>query len=358
MAYGMVAYNSNDRTVTVSYRDLGHSGSSYAQFSITIGGRTFYSRNYPSENPRNEANLIYNIESIPNGLYDVELHAKTDKWYPIYDVRFADGGNQLRVYGGGSQPQVHPMTNIELLEIISAEEDLVKIKIRINGYGDLALLSVTKGWNLYDGSRGPYVYINELNFEENEITDGTWEGNVTFYPDKTDLSYFPSVPIGTCYLASGGGITHSSYNVFSKPFLCMSEYKNWSIYDGTYRTTLRKYNYGLSANVLSLSTVKDDWNRLVNMSFYLESTVYGTIKYTQYANYIPRSGDIITADMYNSLLDAVYRCCGQLNMPTDRLPGYVRSNEIISKYFIYKIGQVIDDCLFKQRQITNYAAIR
>lgn len=359
MAYGVVTYNSSDRTVTVNYRDLGHSGKSYAQFSITIGGQTFYSGDYPSWNTSNEANLIYKIDSIPDGWYNVELHAKTNKWYPIYDVRFSDGNNQLHVYGGGYHPQAHPLTYIKLIDIISAEDGYVKVQIQTDGYGDVDLISVTKGWDLMGRYKNKkYEYIKGDNIRPDQVSDGKFYGTATYEFNKTDLSYFPSVPVGTCYIASGNsGITYSEYSIYSKPFLCMSEYGQWVSYDRTYATTLKFSGGQMFAGVDYLSSVKRDWTRLVNMSFYLEATTYGDIKYSTYSEYIPRYGDVITADMYNALLSSVYNCCERVGVYTTYLPSRVSSNQIISKNFIRDIGLTIDECLVKQKRITNERAV-
>lgn len=359
MAYGVVTYNSSDRTVTVSYRNLGHSGKSYAQFSITIGGQTFYSGDYPSWNTSNEANLIYKIDSIPDGWYNVELHAKTNKWYPIYDVRFSDGNNQLHVYGGGYQPQAHPLTYIKLIDIISAEDGYVKVQIQTDGYGDVDLISVTKGWDLMGRYKSKkYEYIRGDNIRPDQVSDGKFYGTVTYEFNKTDLSYFPSVPVGTCYIASGNsGITYSDYSIFSKPFLCISENEQWISYEGTYATTLKFSGGQMFAGVDYLSSVKRDWTRLVNMSFYLEATTYGDIKYSTYSEYIPQYGDVITANMYNALLSSVYRCCERVGVYTTYLPSRVSPNQIIPKSFISDIGWTINECIRRQKQIANEIAV-
>ena len=218
---------------------------------------------------------------------------------------------------------------------------------------------MSKGWNLYNGQRSsPEEIGRDYITQDNLDSDGHFYGTVSYRPQTTDLSYFPSIPIGTCFLASDRSITGAYYNVNSREFLCLSQYGRWVSYEGTYQTTLQRYNSGFSANVLSLSSVKDDWNRLINMSFYLEATTYGTIEYAQYANYIPSRGDIITARMYNSLLDAVRRCGRRIGVPTSGLPSYVSSNQIISKYFIQEIGSFVDRCLITQRNNVNNEVLR
>ena len=196
---------------------------------------------------------------------------------------------------------------------------------------------------------------------ESSVRNGKFTGTVGFYPTPTDLSQFPSVPIGSCHLAHDRRYD-GSYAHYSKPFLCLSRYDNWKTYDGRYNTTMSIANnaYGnrvITANASELSSVYNDWIRLINMSFYLESTTYGTIAYTQYSHYIPQRGDIVTASMYNSLLEAVGRCASRVGIGYPRLPSDVSSGQIISRNFIHDIGMVIDACLQKQKEETNRLAI-
>ena len=276
--------------------------------------------------------------------------------YPI-PIRGNDG---IRIKnGGGDKPLVHPLTYIKLIDIISAEDGYVKVQIQTDGYGDVDLISVTKGWDLMGRYKNKkYEYIKGDNIRPDQVSDGKFYGTATYEFNKTDLSYFPSVPVGTCYIASGNsGITYSEYSIYSKPFLCMSTYDQWISYDRTYATTLKFSGGQMFAGVDYLSSVKRDWTRLVNMSFYLEATTYGDIKYSTYSGYIPQYGDIITADMYNALLSSVYNCCERVGVYTGYLPSRVSSNQIISKNFIQDIGKTIDECLVKQKRTANEIAV-
>lgn len=313
-----------------------------------------------SYNTSGEANLIFNISSVPEG----------NQYFMVKRIMEGTGnrfivGDFTQYIGGGwypdnpPTPTYHEMTYIKLKQFNYVEEDYVEIEIETNGYGDVYLVSVSKGWNLYDGSMGSSQQIGSDYISQSRLnSQGYFYGTVAFRPQTTDMSYFPSIPIGTCFLASNPSITGTYYNVHSTEFLCLSQYGRWVSYEGVYQTTLQQYNYGFSANVLSLSTVKDDWTRLVNMSFYLEATTWGDIKYAEYANYIPRSGDIITASMYNGLLDAVRRCCGRVGVATGGLPNYVSENQIISKDFIQDVGRVVDRCLVQQRHDVNEEVLR
>lgn len=368
MAYAIIESYTNS-TATVRIGGLEHPARNYDCFRLYLDGTKMGWRDPTSSSSSGEAYLDFDLtqtadgRTTANGSYSAKIYAVWNG--REYNVPISSSSWIKIDKGGGSNPPTPPkpqpkeMTYIKLKRFISVEENYVSIEIETNGYGDVYLVSVSKGWNLYNGTMGSSLQIGRNYISKSDLdSSGYFYGTVTYYPQTTDMSYFPSIPIGTCYLASSSGITGTNYGARSKEFLCMSKYGNWSVYNGTYRTTLHKYNYGLSANVLSLSTVKDDWTRLVNMSFYLEATTYGTIAYAQYANYIPRSGDIITANMYNGLLDAVRRCCNRVGMSTNRLPNYASSNEIISKYFIYDIGQTVDSCLMIQRMNVNDSVLR
>lgn len=307
-----------------------------------------------SYNTSGDANVIFNISSVPSG----------NQYFIVKRImeqsgrRYVVGEFNIEV-SGGSQPSVHPLTYIKLIDIISAEDGYVKVQIQTDGYGDVDLISVTKGWDLMGRYKNKkYEYIKGDNIRPDQVSDGKFYGTATYEFNKTDLSYFPSVPVGTCYIASGNsGITYSEYSIYSKPFLCMSTYDQWISYDRTYATTLKFSGGQMFAGVDYLSSVKRDWTRLVNMSFYLEATTYGDIKYSTYSGYIPQYGDIITADMYNALLSSVYNCCERVGVYTGYLPSRVSSNQIISKNFIQDIGKTIDECLVKQKRTANEIAV-
>lgn len=316
-----------------------------------------------SDNTSGEANVIFDVSSVPDGnqyFMVKRIMEGTGNRFLVGDfTKYVGGGGSIIEPDDPPSPTYREMTYIKLKRFIYVEEDYVKVEIETNGYGDVYLVSVSKGWDLYSGQLGASQEIDSTYISKGSLdSQGYFYGTVSFSPRTTDMSYFPSIPIGTCYLASDRSITGAYYGVHSTEFLCLSQYGKWTTYEGIYQTTLQQYNYGFSANVLSLSTVKDDWNRLVNMSFYLEATTWGDIKYAQYANYIPRSGDIITASMYNGLLDAVRRCGRRIGVPTGGLPSYVSENQIIPKDFIQEIGSFVDRCLVTQRTDVNNSVLR
>lgn len=356
MSYAILESYTNT-TATVRIGGLEHPARNYDGFVIYLDVTRMGRQNPVSYSPTHEAYVTFDLSQTAdgrptaNGVYHAHVYAI---WNGTeYEVPFSSSSRIEIDKGGGYEPQPrnHPLTRVDILEFTTMEDDHVEIKVRTDGYGEVELWSVTKAWNLYTGEKdGSAVYVDSSTIGEDLLDDGEFYGWLRFRPNPTNMSVFPAVPIGTCHLKYDGK--------YSSAFLCMSQYGKWVSYEGIYRTTLQQYNSGFSANVLSLSTVKDDWTRLVNMSFYLEATTWGDIKYAEYANYIPRSGDIITASMYNGLLDAVRRCCRRVGVTTGGLPSYVSENQIISKDFIQDVGRVVDRCLVTQRHDVNEEVLR
>lgn len=358
MSYAIIE-SYTDSTATVTIGGLEYPAEKYECFKLYLDG-THMGRNDPTSwSSTNEAHVQFDLtqtadgRTTASGSYSAKIYAV---WKGSeYNVPIS-GSSWIKIENGGGSgddptPRNHPLTRVDILEFVMVEDDHIEIKVQTDGYGEVDLVSVTKAWNLYTGEKDSrYVYIDTCRIREDLLEDGEFYGRLLYYPKATDMSVFPNVPTGTCHLRYNGN--------YSKAFICMSQYNNWSVYDGTYSTTL-KYDSGkMYAGVDYLSTVKSDWTRLVNMAFYLEATAYGTIKYAQYSDYIPRYGDVITAGMYNSLIESVDRCCRYLDFRYYDMPSYVSSGQIIPKNFIYKLGQAIDACLLHQRTRVNERVLR
>lgn len=362
MAYAVIR-NSDNYSVTVDIYNLQYPALRYDSFmlflnSVQMGDVKNTSLDSYSVSFTFDISRAANGHAPVDGSYYVHIKAVFDG--SAYEIGI-NGNNVISINRGGSGSQSNPITQIKILAIDSAEDGHARLLVKVNGYGDIYLISMTKAWNLFNGTMGDYSkQLDRRTISPNQLQGGYFEGYLDFYFDATDLSFFPSTPAGTCYLAAGygyGGRHFREYDYLSKAFFCMSPYRNWSIYNGSYSTTLSTYNNAFVTNARELSSVYNDWIRLINMSFYLESTTYGTIKYTQYSSYIPQQGHIITAGMYNALLESVARCVERIGITANRLPTHVFSGEIISRNFIYDIGVVVDDCLQKQRDETNFYAI-
>lgn len=364
MSYAIIE-SYNNSTATVRIGGLEHPARNYDCFRLYLDGTKMGWRDPTSSSSSGEAYIEFDLTQTADGRTTAD-GSYSAKVYAVwngreYNVPISNSSWIKIDKGGGSSPDPtpseHELTYIKILRFLSVEDGYVKVEIETDGYGTVDLVSVTKGWNLTNGGRdSSYVYVAHDYIEKYHLTNGRFQGTVSYSFNETDLSYFPSVPVGTCHLAGGGGL--NDYGTFSKAFICMSQYNNWTTYDGTYSTTLKYDNGKMYAGVDYLSTVRSDWMRLVNMSFYLDATAYGTIKYSQYSNYIPRYGDIITAWMYNALVDSVRDCCRHLGFNYYDMPAYVSSGDIIPSNFIKKLGLVVDNALITQRMRTNDAVIR
>lgn len=361
MAYATLDWNDND-TARIGVHGLQYSARRYSfrLFLYTTQVDGWKSSDSWGTDTQIEFNIKYTTDGreTANGTYYLKLEAKFDGNGEIYPINFSPSDVQLRI----NRQSAKPMTQILIRNISRAEENAVVMDIETNGYGKIDLISVSKGWDLERGGKKEEGHIvRSYYINEGSVKNGKFQGRVEFYPTPTDLSQFPSVPIGSCHLAHDRRFD-GSYAHYSEGFLCLSRYDNWKTYDGRYSTTMSIANnaYGnrvITAKASELSSVYNDWIRLINMSFYLESTTYKTINYTRYSSYIPRVGDIVTASMYNSLLEAVSRCASRVGVEYPRLPSNVGSGQIISRNFIHDIGMVIDACLQKQKDETNRLAI-
>lgn len=358
MSYAIIESYTNS-TATVRIGGLEHPARNYDCFRLYLDGTKMGWRDPTSSSSSGEAYLDFDLtqtydgRATANGSYSAKVYAVWNG--REYNVPISNSSWITIDKGGGSggdpTPRNHPLTRVDILEFVVMEDDHVEIRVSTDGYGEVDLVSVTKAWNLYTGEKDTrYVYIGTCKIGEHLLEDGEFYGRLLYYPKATDMSVFPNVPTGTCHLRYNGH--------YSKEFICMSPYNNWSVYNGTYSTTLKYDNGRMYAGVDYLSTVREDWMRLVNMAFYLEATAYGTIKYAQYSNYIPRYGDVITAGMYNSLIESVDRCCRYLDFRYYDMPSYVSSGQIIPSNFIHKLGRAVDACLIHQRLRVNERVLR
>lgn len=321
-----------------------------------------------SDNTSGEANVIFDVSSVPDGnqyFMVKRIMEGTGNRFLVGDfTKYVGGGGSIIVPDDPPNPppeRNHELSYIHINRFNEDEDGYLEVQVTTDGYGEIDLVSVTKAYDLYasDGTKtDKHVKLASSRIYESELRNGMYEGTLIFRFEKTDLSYFPSVPAGTCHLASGSrGWLQSSYDVYSKEFMCLSEYRRWQKYEGTYYAELTHASNGYNVSATRLSTVSEDWKRVVNMAFYLEATAYGNIKYSTYRAYIPSGGEILTANMYNSLINAVRQSCERVGSSTYELPNYVESGDIISKYFLYSIGRTIDKGLIKQKQNANRRAI-
>lgn len=320
-----------------------------------------------SDNTSGEANVIFNISSVSEGnqyFMVKRIMEGSGSRFTVGDFTKYIGGGSIIVPDDPPNPppeRNHEMSYIHINRFNEDEDGYLEVQVTTDGYGEVDLVSVTKAYDLYrsDGTKtDKHIKLASSRIYESELRNGMYEGTLIFRFEKTDLSYFPSVPAGTCHLASGArGWLQSSYDVYSKEFMCLSEYRRWQKYEGMYYAELTNATNGYNVSATRLSTVSEDWKRVVNMAFYLEATVHGNIKYSTYRAYIPSGGEILTANMYNSLIDAVRESCQRVGSSTYELPSYVSSGDIIPSHFLYVVGRTIDRGLIKQKNDANRRAI-
>ena len=179
---------------------------------------------------------------------------------------------------------------------------------------------------------------------------GTTTKKIYVYAEFTK-NKLGSFPLGTLELYA-----HSD-NCWKKIYFYSMSELDFKVYDGTYRTELSpSYNaaglYGFNVAVTKLSTVYDDWMTLVNLFCYLRSAVKGRLDFSLFSSYIPKSGEVIQAWMYNALRETAIDCANEVGIYTN-FRDRVNSGEIIPKDFIQTLGEVANACIRKKMYENN-----
>ena len=318
-----------------------------------------------SYNSGGEANVIFDVSSVPEGSQYFEVK----RIMSSTGNRYLVGSGFTKYIGSGSiidpddppQPTAHQMTQIKITNISYAETNAFRISWKCNGYGRVRFESATRA---QDGS---YSLLHEVYVGERDLDSSGW-----YYTSDTistggsvyraDLSVFGQLPLGSVQLI-GEYNNNVGYTPESKPFLCINTY-NFTSYTGTYYATIQYsplysggYNYqDPRIAVTSFGSLTDEWTTLVNLFYYLEATTYGRLRYSTYSSYIPARGDIITASMYNALMDSAESCARQCGVWTS-FPAKVSSGQIIPNNFISRLGDIANACIEKQKNKSNSRAI-
>ncbi len=235
---------------------------------------------------------------------------------------------------------------IRSIDIASSSES--QIKIEANGYGTIVLRSVTHDQVNYGDGYLTTVYIDEDDYDLKNYGTCTKRISVSKY---VDLSIPYSLPLGTIAVKCESNSYYKTYY-----YLSVGEYA-FSNYKGTYETTILP-NYGNSGligfntAVTKISTVSQDWTTLINLFYYLHSTAYGKLKPELFSRYVPQNGDIITAAMYNELIDTATNCAHKLGIYGGE-PHHVNSGDIIPYNFISSLGVIANRCVRKQMELNK-----
>ncbi|MBU5669664.1 hypothetical protein KQI68_07395 [Peptoniphilus sp. MSJ-1] len=369
MAWARInSYNNNQADVTIG--GLEYSARQYDGFCLYLDGVKMGWRDPVSYSTTGTANVVFDLSQKRNGgstqagYYTASIYAI---WRGVeYNVPIS-GNSGIRITSGGgwnpepSRPTVRQMTKIKISKITDASDNYFNVSYKCNGTGLIKFVSVTRR------QTGNKDILEEHYVSESAVNDDGWAYlNTTFSAGdngvySANLENFGELPLGTVQI-----IGEHNYNVgfapSSNPFLCISQH--WfSSYNRTYEATITypysqgRYDYSSPRiAVASFRGLTAEWNKLVNLAYYLEATTKDSLNRSKYSNYIPRSGDFVTADMYNSLLDSIESCARSIGI-YDRMPRRVSSGDIIPSNFISKLGDIINKCTEDQKMVKNSNAI-
>lgn len=372
MSYAILESYTNT-TANVRIGGLEHPARLYDGFVIYLDGTKMGWRNPTSSSDTHEAYVQFDLSktadgrTTANGVYHAQVCAI---WNGVeYNVPFSSSSRIEIDKGGGYQPkpQVRQMTSVKITEIEYANSDSCKFHWKCNGYGTLFFLSATR-----QQQGEPYI-IESFTVDADDIESDGWctfvstlrTGRNDIYGRaiyESDLTKFGNLPLGTVQVV-GEYNSYIGTKPATQPFLSISQY-GFTTYNGYYPATIQyqpQYGGGYNYNdprvaVANFRGLTEEWTTLVNLFYYLEATTYGKLKYSTYSSYIPSSGHIITASMYNSLMESAESCARQCGVWTS-FPPRVESGQIIPRDFISKLGSIANSCIEKQKDMSNQRAI-
>lgn len=356
--------NYADNRVAIDVSGLEYPARDYVRFRLYIDSVSCGTDS--SGNSYNSCGLSFNVSHISDGWYQFRLEADFYNSKGNLATGYISGSNQIHIdRGGGSggdpTPSTHQMTQIKITDIDYASTNGFRISWKCNGYGSVRFQSNTRKQD-----NSGYI-LHEVDVTRSDLnSDGWYYSTDTIYTGgnvyEADLTIFGHLPLGTVQLI-GEYNSNVGYAPSSEPFLSVSQC-NYTNYTGRYSATVQYsplYGGGYDWSdprvaVASFRSLKDEWTILVNMFYYLEATTYKRLQYGKYSNYIPSSGDIITAYMYNSLMESAESCANACGVYTS-FPSKVSKGQIIPSNFISRLGDIANACLEKQKSISNRNAI-
>lgn len=240
-----------------------------------------------------------------------------------------------------------PMTEYTINSASFLTDRSVTIEFTVNGYGEVSMRSIT--W-IQEGFK---TLLDRIKIEYND-EDLTRDGRKTIEfsyrfneygeESKFDMRGERGLPLGTIEL----NFESESYGYKKQAnvdFLCVGDYIYYT-YKDSYPVNLQPVSFGYKIAVASINPLREQWQLLINVFYYLSSTTIGRLKFGSRADYIPREGDLLTADMYNGLIDIANSCLAEIKYkygwsarnlnPT--IPEKVSKGDIILNDFIYSLG--------------------
>lgn len=361
MAYLNVGKIEDGWQLPVYMYDLSYQNEDHMTFRL-YQDDGLYNGNLISEanswNTSGTASVKFNISSVSPGrvkFFVRRVVHPREVEYPVGDPFYVDIPYP--------KPPTQPMTAYIIDEIRPATDTSVTVTLRVNGYGSISMYSET--WK-QDGFKEP---LDKITIEENDydIQDGKMKTVELSYrfnnygrESKFDMYGERGLPLGTVELKFSQNPNRDDW-IGNADILCIGTYF-YQYYGGQYSATLSPITAGYSVPVATFVTVRRDWQLLINVFYYLSSTTVGALKFGSRADYIPRKDDLLTADMYNGLLDIANSCLAEIKYkygwsarnlnPT--IPDKVSRGDIISRYFIFHLGKAANQMgEFIQKQVND-----
>lgn len=356
----------NGTNLTVEMDQLEYSGSRGMRFKLYRilydGSKTLVST-ADSSNNGGEANVTFDVSSVPPGNTE----------FVIMRYMFESGREFIVGYSfheyirekvtpqpePDPTPRARPMSGYVIDEIVTATDRSVTVRITVNGYGEVNIMSRTFEQEGY-GYALDYIEIDPDDYYLRTSGRKTFELSYRlngWLEDRFSMSGDTGLPLGTIKITF---IADGFYR--EKYILCLNTYF-FTIYDryGGYPTSLAYSPLGYSMVVTPLDTIYTEWKLLINIFYYLSSATEGALKMGRRADYIPQRGDVITADMYNGLLDIANSCWNGLKKRYGwdaynlkiTIPNRVYSGQIIPKDFIQTLGHAANEMSMFMQKVTN-----
>lgn len=358
--------------LVVNMDGLQYQGNNGMKFNLYIAG---YYRDpistADSDNNGGEANVIFDITNVSPGLTQFVVKRVmfgTGNEYPVGYPFYEDVPSRDTPSPEPPKPQTQPMTAYIIDEISFATDRSVTVSFRVNGYGSISMYSETWG---QDGFYKPLAHL-AIYEHDSAIQDGRMkkvELSYRFddYGEESKFNMYGErgLPLGTVELKFSQNPYRDDW-IGNADIFCIERY-HYEYYDKQYEARIAPITSGYSTTITKslqtpLFTVRRDWQLLINVFYYLSSTTIGHLKFGRRADYIPREGEVLTADMYNGLIDIANSCLAEIKYkygwsarnlnPT--IPDKVSKGDIISRYFIYHLGQAANEMgKFIQKQVND-----
>lgn len=359
--------------LVVNMDGLQYQGNNGMRFNLYIAG--YYDdpiSTADSDNNGGEANVIFNITRVSPGWTQFVVKRVmfgTGNEYPVgYPFDEFVPEKNTPTPPPDPTPRTQPMTAYIIDEISFATDRSVTVSFRVNGYGSISMYSET-WWQEGFKKRlaGITIYENDYDIQDGRMKTVELSYRFDDYGEESKFNMYGErgLPLGTVELKFSQNPYRDDW-IGNADIFCIDEY-HYEYYDKQYEAEIAPIISGYSMTITNslqapLFSVRRDWQLLINVFYYLSSTTIGQLKFGRRADYIPRKGDVLTADMYNGLIDIANSCLAEIKYkygwsardlnPT--IPDKVSKGDIISKYFIFHLGKAANAMSkFIQKQVND-----